>query len=63
MDGTRRNQCITKASRIIPTKCLHIVYPVKCYKIAIKDMGNDGMTDGDGSYVIGVDDNCSALEN
>jgi hypothetical protein len=34
------------------THCLH---PDKCYKIAIKDKGGDGMTNGDGSYVIKLD--------
>jgi len=36
-------------------KLTHCLHPEKCYKIAIKDKGNDGMTDGDGSYVIKVD--------
>jgi len=34
------------------THCLH---PDKCYKIAIKDKAGDGMSNGDGSYVIKLD--------
>lgn len=36
-------------------KLIHCLNPDKCYKITLKDRGNDGMTDGDGSYVITVD--------
>merc|ERR1712038_822092 len=36
-------------------KLTHCLKPDTCYKISIKDRGGDGMTDGDGSYVIKVD--------
>lgn len=36
-------------------KLTHCLHSEKCYKIVIKDKGGDGMTDGDGSYVIKVD--------
>jgi len=36
-------------------KLTHCLHPEKCYKIAIKDRGGDGMTDGDGSYIIKAD--------
>jgi len=36
-------------------KLTHCLHPDKCYKIVIKDKGGDGMSDGDGSYVIKVD--------
>lgn len=43
-------------------KLTHCLHPEKCYKITIKDKGNDGMTDGDGSYVIKVDGKCTTHE-
>ena len=39
-------------------KLTHCLHPDKCYKIAIKDRGGDGMTDGDGSYIIKADGKC-----
>jgi len=37
------------------TKITHCLHSDKCYKIAVKDKGGDGMSSGDGSYEIMVD--------
>jgi len=36
-------------------KLTHCLNPEKCYKITVKDRGDDGMKNGDGSYAIKID--------
>ena len=43
------------------TKIEHCIRTDKCYKIAVKDKGGDGMTDGSGSYKIIIDGNVEKL--